>query len=835
MAGWDVGLGGFASGLSSGITAGSNLVSAISKKKEQDAQGAYLGVKTQQDQLALQQQQQQADDVKQERDLGNQGLSTYSQLVAAGKLPAGHFSDYYTKNIAPEIINNKIANGDTAGAAQFSNWVQSSQKQDLINNMGVTVMQTQHAAQTGDYAPLDANIKQIWNSLPTELTGGSQFQGLQISKGDDGSVKGISASYLGADGKVTKQNWNSTSDFIQSVQSWSHPAIAFELERQNGLLGPLVTAEAASQKRGAPAAAAQPAAAQSGAPVDDTTAFNAAPLASTAAPLVGGVSQPGAPMPRAGAASLSAPSAPVAPDATAASAAPAQSSVQPLAAAPSGTVPTDSAAGSASPFDQGDAIATALAPQNGPATGLPAAPRGAPTSPAPAMQMPPQGAAAASVPLPQPDPRQLAASAPPAGGSLAPPDASQPSPNVTIVPTRPVTQGAAAGIPAPSTQQPQAASPAGLTPEVHDAIVQGLASGEPETVALAKQVLAKYASPKYDMRNALDGSIVAVNQSNPNDFQVVYRANGGTSPETDAALTADAERYRQTGTLPPNMGRGQQGQVLAATIRNKAAEIETASGGDTATWPARWAQFKAQKGYSGTVDNIVAGIKNGSQPPDLAHLGQLSAPVSGELDKSGFNLAQAQVDWKRAQKQIASLNGPQMTRFVGLANSVTNTINEVNSLAGKMNLSGVPVLNRAEMQTYVQANGNSENGQLVTRYLTSVNTLKEEFASLAQGGYAPTESAWGLANTQINGNFGVKQLGASLGEVQRLINYRLHAFNDMDTQGPGAPNRYMGGAAPASAAVPAATQAPSQQSGQGAPAPGHYSFNPASGKLELMQ
>ena len=60
--------------------------------------------------------------------------------------------------------------------------------------------------------------------------------------------------------------------------------------------------------------------------------------------------------------------------------------------------------------------------------------------------------------------------------------------------------------------------------------------------------------------------------------------------------------------------------------------------------------------------------------------------------------------------------------------------------------------------------------------MTAVNTLKEEFAQLAAGGYAPTEDAWKLANSQINGNYGVKDLRASLTEVQRLINYRLGAF-----------------------------------------------------------
>jgi hypothetical protein len=168
------------------------------------------------------------------------------------------------------------------------------------------------------------------------------------------------------------------------------------------------------------------------------------------------------------------------------------------------------------------------------------------------------------------------------------------------------------------------------------------------------------------------------------------------------------------------------------------------------------------------------------------------------LEEDKFNLSKATIEWNRAQKQIQALNGPQMTRFVGLATSVTNTIDEVKDLAEQMKLSGVPIFNRGELASYIQLNGNSTNGQLAARYIGAVGTLKEEFANLANGGYAPTEPAWALANGQINGDYGVKELGASLDEVQRLIKYRINAIPNLGTMGPGAGDRYTpGGGSPA--------------------------------------
>ena len=146
----------------------------------------------------------------------------------------------------------------------------------------------------------------------------------------------------------------------------------------------------------------------------------------------------------------------------------------------------------------------------------------------------------------------------------------------------------------------------------------------------------------------------------------------------------------------------------------------------------------------------------------------------------------------RREKQVATLNGPQMERFVGLAHSVDNTIDEVRRLSEEMQQSGMPLLNHYQLQAYIQAQGNSPEGQRASRYVAAVNTLKEEFANLANGGYAPTEATWKLANDQINGDYGVQQLGASLDEVQRLIKYRVAGIPGLGAHGPDSVNRYTG-------------------------------------------
>lgn len=207
------------------------------------------------------------------------------------------------------------------------------------------------------------------------------------------------------------------------------------------------------------------------------------------------------------------------------------------------------------------------------------------------------------------------------------------------------------------------------------------------------------------------------------------------------------------------------------------------------------------------ASTIADAIISGKQPPTTTGLYKQGAAVRKHLAEKGFDQTSAQLEWQAAQKQVQSLNGPQMTRYAGLAKSVVNTIDELNSLAKEMDNSGIPLLNAAKIQAYIQTEGNSEKGQLAARYLAGINTLKEEFANLAQGGYAPTESAWALAQQQINGNYGVKQLGASLTEVQRLIRYRLQGIPNFQTLGPDAANRYKPGGKPAEGSAPASQPA----------------------------
>jgi hypothetical protein len=222
--------------------------------------------------------------------------------------------------------------------------------------------------------------------------------------------------------------------------------------------------------------------------------------------------------------------------------------------------------------------------------GLP--PQNQPLQPQPQVQGGPMPA--------QPQPQQQAQQpqAPPNRSGLPPTTAA------VLQPPQPPQQQAGAGGPQPGQPQgqrgvgpigPQVPLPRGFT-DPEQAIMalrrEAATNPHPRQAQMAEQWA-------QDIQNSIKPMGVTGSETliDPRTGKVIFQgplAAGFGSTEVAATLDADAERYRQTGTLPPNMGRGAQGQQLAAAIRTRAAEREVNEGGNPADWPTRWQQFQTQ-------------------------------------------------------------------------------------------------------------------------------------------------------------------------------------------------------------------------------------------------
>lgn len=164
-------------------------------------------------------------------------------------------------------------------------------------------------------------------------------------------------------------------------------------------------------------------------------------------------------------------------------------------------------------------------------------------------------------------------------------------------------QPAPIGAPAPQPQAQPQQQP--LRPQVP--LPKGFSDPQAAILALRTEAARLSANPRArgqvdELKNwaeRIEQSIQPVEMSagktmlDPKTGQPLYQGNQPTlSPD---AVNAAAERYLETGQLPPNLGRGVQGSATMSAIQNHATELAQQRGIDMATLPQKWQQFKARQ------------------------------------------------------------------------------------------------------------------------------------------------------------------------------------------------------------------------------------------------
>jgi hypothetical protein len=193
-------------------------------------------------------------------------------------------------------------------------------------------------------------------------------------------------------------------------------------------------------------------------------------------------------------------------------------------------------------------------------------------------------------------------------------------------------------------------------------------------------------------------------------------------------------------------------------------------------------------------------IYEGRQPPDLKNQ-RYAAGVKQELERNGFNLSDAQLQWGAAQKNLASLNSPQQTRLrqaIGAAPHMLDNIeglyNEWEKLGGATQYK---VINRASLAAAKNVGGRM--GEVAQALEANIADLVSDLGTIYQGGNTPTEHAMHLALQNLDANWNPGQFRELLKQARKNIGYRSSAMNAAGPVGTGGENRYaprQGGEAP---------------------------------------
>ncbi len=331
----------------------------------------------------------------------------------------------------------------------------------------------------------------------------------------------------------------------------------------------------------------------------------------------------------------------------------------------------------------------------------------------------------------------------------------------------------------PQGQLPRQSQPAqypGMGQQQPQGQPQGQQGGMPDINQIVQQIAqANPGAPPQVIASAVMQYVKSISPMLYRDAMLGYRGIGVR--QRQEVLDQGQQKIEQAGRL--GAGRLQQGEERLDITREMYGQALKGGGQQSAADFDKAGGMGGQQSAKpqGAADRIAEQMVSGKAPPLTTGMYRLSGPVRAALakDHPEFNLAQAQLEWKKAERMTSGLTSPQQVRFQQLGVSVVNTMDMAMEQAKKLQLSGITPLNKAKLDALINLRGNSPIGQEAAKYVQTVAFLKGEVANLENGGYAPTESSWAQARNVINENYGVEEFLATMPNAQRLINYRLQA------------------------------------------------------------
>jgi hypothetical protein len=262
-------------------------------------------------------------------------------------------------------------------------------------------------------------------------------------------------------------------------------------------------------------------------------------------------------------------------------------------------------------------------------------------------------------------------------------------------------------------------------------------------------------------------------------------APSAEGPMANLALKASLAQFKAENNRDPNP-KEMQGLVEKARKTPKEPKAGGGSGGGD------------------DIGEIVAGIMDGSQPPDMSRMYGKTAEIRAELHRRGYDLTKNTQDWQATQKFMATANGSQQTRMRQAVDNAYHSLDVIDQLAEQWKGGKFPPLNRGRLAAAKTGLLGPEAQKIATQLDAQIADVTSELGNVYMGGNSPTDHALSLAAKNLSADWSLSQLKSMV--EQSRVNLKIRQ-NSMRNVGPvslgGGTNQY---AAPQEAPAPAAAE-----------------------------
>ena len=196
------------------------------------------------------------------------------------------------------------------------------------------------------------------------------------------------------------------------------------------------------------------------------------------------------------------------------------------------------------------------------------------------------------------------------------------------------------------------------------------------------------------------------------------------------------------------------------------------------------AQGRLSEDEKGVVSEIADGIFAGKASPTLTGMYKLRPYVQAELNRRGFDLANAETDWRATQRYLASMNGTPMLRLQSAAYTADHSLDVIADLAeqwDKLDKTAwdgqFKLLNRASLAAAVNGTMGREAAGVAQGLIAQINDVASELGQMYMGGTSPTDHALKMGAENLKAEWDKDTLLKLVRQAKGNIRIRLNSMN----------------------------------------------------------
>jgi hypothetical protein len=268
------------------------------------------------------------------------------------------------------------------------------------------------------------------------------------------------------------------------------------------------------------------------------------------------------------------------------------------------------------------------------------------------------------------------------------------------------------------------------------------------------------------------------------------RANEALAAGRDA--TAAAYKKAALSIQEVRLAQEKDDKAAKLKLQEKAEEERVRHDRAMESISSKRATSSSGGGTGGGAKLIADAIIKGQQPPTTTGLYKEGAAVREELARQGFNLQQAESDWKAVQKHLSTLNGPQQERLRQAVTFTYDSLDNIEDLYNQWQKTKLPggfsTYNKLALEAAMKLPG--EAGSIATRLHSQINDLTSELGTVYKGGNASTDETLRLAAENLKAEWNDRTFKDALGLVRNNLRIRKNSIDNSMPAGVSAGSPY---------------------------------------------